>query len=315
MNQIKIMKEKIVLVFVVMAASFFNFIYAQGCSDAGVCTIHSIKDNTQAKESSRKNELAFGFSFGQGEDDVNYYTPSIDYTRELGRQTSITAKLDYSSIHGHLTNTSGIGDLFLSVDKKFDRRKIISKSVIVGLKVPFDHADASKSGIKLPMPYQTSLGTFDVIGGLNFYYKSFGATIAVQQPLTKANRNGFLASDYPSNPYASKYLSSNRFERKGDGLARLSYDWKISEVFSLRPSLLGIYHFNSDSYLDEAKIREEIPGSKGLTLNGNLFLNFKLSAVSEIEIGAGAPFIIRKARPDGLTRSFVSVVEYKIHFD
>lgn len=315
MRQIKIMKEKIISVFVIIAASYFNSVSAQGCSDAGVCTIHSIKDNTQSKESSRKNELSFGFSFGKGEDAVSYYTPSIDYTRVLGHQTSFTAKLDYSSIHGHLANTSGIGDLFLSVDKKFDRKKIISKSIIIGLKIPFDHADASKNGIALPMPYQASLGTFDAIGGLNFYYKSFGATLAVQQPLTKANRNGFLVSDYSSNPYASKYLSSNQFERKGDCLARLSYNWKISEVFSLRPSLLGIYHFSNDTYLDEAKLREEIPGSKGLTLNGNLFLNFKLSVVSEIEIGAGTPFVIRQARPDGLTRSFVSVADYKIHFD
>lgn len=173
------MKEKLVLFFLITAVFYARTANAQGCSDAGVCTIHSIKDNTSAKESSRKNELAFGFSFGSGEDNVTYYTPSIDYTRELGHQTSFTAKLDYSSINGHLANTSGIGDLFLSLDKKFDRRRIISKSIILGLKIPFDHADVSRNGIDLPMPYQTSLGTFDAIGGLNFYYKSFGATVAV----------------------------------------------------------------------------------------------------------------------------------------
>jgi hypothetical protein len=309
------MKRKAISIFVIIGAVYFNSVSAQDCSDAGICTIHSIKDNTQAKEASRKNELAFGFSFGKGEDDVSYYTPSIDYTRELGHSTSFTAKLDYSAIHGHLANTSGIGDLFLSVDKKFDRTKIISKSVIAGLKIPFDHADAIKNGIELPMPYQTSLGTFDAIAGVNFYYKSFGATFAVQQPLTKANQNGFLVSDYSSNPFASKYLSSNQLKRKGDAFTRLSYNRKISQVFSLRPSLLCIYHFSNDNYLDEAKLRKEITGSKGLTLNGNLFFDFKLSAVSEIEIGVRTPFIIRQARPDGLTRSLVSVAEYKIHFD
>lgn len=303
-------------VFVSILISSFSKTSAQGCSDAGICTLHSIKNNTknEQKEEGKQNTLVFEFGFGKGEDNVSYYSPSLEYTRQLSKFTSVTGKLDFAYISGHLANTVGVGDLFLSLNQQFDTKKVISKSFVIGVKIPFDHAELSKNNIHLPMPYQTSLGTFDFIAGLNFFYKSFGATIAWQQPLTKTNRNEFLPSEYPSNSYAQEYLPSNQFGRKGDVLLRLSYNWDASKTFSIRPSLLGIYHLANDTYLDEIKLRKEIPGSKGLTLNGNLFFNFKLDKSSEFEIVVGTPFIVRDARPDGLTRSFISSVEYKLDF-
>ncbi|HEV8287205.1 MAG TPA: hypothetical protein VGQ09_23010 [Chitinophagaceae bacterium] len=296
--------------------SFLTKTNAQGCSDAGICTLHSIKNNTKNKNAGdyKPNALVFELGFGKGEDDISYFTPSLEYTRQLTKLNSFTAKLDFSYINGHLANVAGLGDLFLSLNHQFDTKKLISKSVIIGLKIPFDHAGLSKNNIHLPMPYQTSLGTFDFIAGFNFFYKSFGATLAWQQPLTKSNRNEFLPSEYPSNSYAQEYLPSNQFGRKADALIRLSYNRDVSKRFSVRPSLLGIYHLANDTYLNESKLRKEIPDSKGLTLNGNLFFNFKMNKRGEFEIALGTPFIVRDARPDGLTRSFVSSLEYKIGF-
>ena len=39
----------------VMACSF-NKVTAQGCSDAGVCTIHAIKNNTEGEDGSNKTK-------------------------------------------------------------------------------------------------------------------------------------------------------------------------------------------------------------------------------------------------------------------
>jgi len=294
---------------------FFTKTKAQGCSDAGICTLHSIKNNTKnIQGESKQNSLVFEFGFGKGEDNVSYYSPSLEYTRQLSKFTSVTGKLDFAYINGHLGNSHGVGDLFLSLNRQFDTKRLISKSFVIGVKIPFDHAELSKNNIHLPMPYQTSLGTFDFVAGLNLFYKSLGATLAWQQPLTKTNRNEFLPSEYPSNSYVGEYLPSNQFGRRPDALLRLSYNRELSKRFSIRPSLLGIYHLANDTYLDEAKIRKEIPGSKGLTLNGNLFFNFRATKTSEFEIALGTPFIIREARPDGLTRSFVSSVGYKVGF-
>lgn len=289
---------------------------AQGCSDAGVCSIHSIKNNAEADESKegKKNDLSVGFGYGIGERSTDNYTWYAEYTRTITKRTSVTGKLSYAAISGELANTSGLGDLFLSVNHAFDIKSKWKKSFVVGLKIPFDGANIKKNGIYLPMPYQTSLGTTDLVLAINYTRKSFGATLAVQQPLKPINENKFLPGDYPAVPLTLKYWPSNEFSRKGDIVGRVSYNFKTGERFSIRPSLLGIYHEANDTYLDDAKNRRPIYNSRGLTLNGNVFVGYHLKNGSGFELSLGTPFIVRDQRPDGLTRSFVASLEYQFSF-
>jgi hypothetical protein len=301
-----------------------NSINAQGCSDAGVCSIHSIKNNAEGHESRNddKNDLTVGFGYGGGERNTNNYTWYTEYTRTITGKTSVTGKLSYSAINGELGNTSGFGDLFLSVNHAFDIKRKWQKSFVVGLKIPFDGADIGKNGYSLPMPYQTSLGTVDLVLALNYNRKNFGATLALQKPLKARNDNTFLPGDYPSNPLPNtppssvflKYWPSNEFERNGDILGRVSYNFKTNDRFSIRQSLLGIYHLANDTYVDDNKNRRPIYNSTGLTLNGNIFFDYRLKNGSGFELGLGAPFIVRDQRPDGLTRHFVATLEYQFSF-
>lgn len=303
--------------FVVVVLGVIAETNGQGCSDAGVCTIHSIKNNTSgsAEKDDNDNDIAIGFAFGKGERSTSVYTPYIEYTRSITDQTSVTGKISFSAVSGELANTTGLSDLFVSANHAIDKKKKWQKSFVVGLKIPFDQADIVKKGIHLPMPYQTSLGTTDLVFGLSYIRKSFGATLALQQPLKKMNGNRFLPVDYPAEPLATKYLPTNLFERKGDALLRFSYNFDLNQSkFSVRPSLLGIYHLGNDSYADMNKMRMEIEKSSGLTLNGNLFVGYQLNKTSALELSAGAPFVVRTSRPDGLTRSFVASVEYKFSF-
>ena len=181
-------------IFIVAMFSFFIYgrLTAQGCSDAGVCTIHSIKNNTTTEQDKDNNDLVIGFAYGKGERDVSNYTPYIEYTRSLNNRTSLTAKASFSWISGELASTSGLSDLFVSVNHAFDTKGKWQKSFIAGLKIPFDRSDIIKNGIHLPMPYQTSLGTTDLVLGVNYIRNSFGVTLAVQQPLRPINGNHFL---------------------------------------------------------------------------------------------------------------------------
>ena len=217
---------------------------AQGCSDAGVCTLRSIKNNAEGYESrdGKKNDISVGFAYGIGERSTNNYTGYFEYTRSINNRTSVTGKLGYSFINGELANTNGPTDLFLSVNHAFDLNANWQKSFVVGLKLPFDGADLVENGIHLPMPYQTSLGTTDLVLAINYNRKNFGATLAVQQPLKPTNENKFLPGDYPNEPLALNYWPTNEFSRKGDIVGRVSYSFKTGERFSIRPSLLGIYH-------------------------------------------------------------------------
>ena len=303
---------------IILALALFIFLegrlFAQGCSDAGVCTIHSIKNNTGTGDDDKDNDISVGFAFGKGERNISYYTPYIEYTRSLTSRTSLTAKASFAFISGELANTNGLSDLFVSVNHAFDTKGKWQKSFIAGLKIPFDRSDIIKDGKHLPMPYQTSLGTTDLVLGINYIRNAFGITLAVQQPLRSINGNHFLPENYPANSLAQQYLPTNEFSRKGDALLRFSYNYKLAEKLSIRPSLLGIYHLANDSYLDANKIRMTIPNSNGLTLNGNLFLDYAFNNRNGLELSVGTPFIIREKRPDGLTRSIVASVEYKFSF-
>lgn len=291
-------------------------IKAQGCSDAGICTLHSIKNNAEGHESKegKKNDILIGFAYGIGERSTNNYTGYAEYTYAISNRTSLTGKLGYSLINGELANTNGLTDLFLSVNHAFDTKGKWQKSFVVGLKLPFDDADIVGNGIHLPMPYQTSLGTTDLVLAINYNRKNFGATLAYQQPLRSINENKFLPGDYPAEPRAQYYWPTNEFQRKADVVGRVSYSFKANDRFSIRPSLLGIYHVANDSYVDDAKNRRPLYKSLGLTLNGNVFVNYHLRNGNGFELSLGAPFIVREQRPDGLTRSFVASLEYQFSF-
>ena len=307
------MKKIFSIVVVVMIANNSN---AQGCSDAGVCTIHSIKNNAEGHESKagKNNDLSIGFGYGKGERSTNNYIWYVEYTRSLSARSSITGKLNYTAINGELANITGPGDLFLSFNHSFDVNKKWQKSFVVGVKLPFDGADIVENGIHLPMPYQTSLGTIDLVLALNYNRKNFGATLALQQPLKAQNENKFLPGDYPATPVTLKYWPSNEFKRKGDVVGRISYSFKTGERFSIRPSLLGIYHLANDSYADDNKMRRPIYNSTGLTLNGNVFFDYRLKNGNGFELSFGTPFFVRDQRPDGLTRKFVATLEYQFSF-
>jgi hypothetical protein len=307
---------KVITLFVFAVLALMARSTAQGCSDAGVCTLHSIKNNAEGHESKngKNNDLSIGFAYGKGERSTNNYTGYFEYTRTITRKTSVTGKLGYSFINGELANTSGLTDLFLSVNHAFDTKSEWQKSFVIGLKLPFDGADISRNGIHLPMPYQTSLGTTDLVLAINYSRKNFGATLAVQQPLKPINENKFLPGDYPSQALTLKYWPTNEFSRKGDIVGRVSYNFKTRERVSIRPSLLGIYHEANDTYLDNNKIRRAIFNSRGLTLNANVFVDYRLNKGSGFELSLGTPFVIRDQRPDGLTRSFVASLEYQFSF-
>jgi hypothetical protein len=306
---------QILFIFSVSVLSVINT-NAQGCSDAGVCTLHSIKNNAEGYEpkNGKNNDLSIGFGYGIGERSTNNYTLYAEYTRTLSQKSSLTARLNYAAINGELANTSGPGDVFLSFNHAFDTKNKWQKSFVLGLKLPLDGADIIEDGIHLPMPYQTSLGTIDLVLALNYNRKNFGATLALQQPLKAGNKNKFIASNYPSEPLAPFYWPSNEFERKGDLVGRVSYNIKTSKRFSIRPSLLGIYHLANDTYLDAMKNRRAIYNSNGLTLNGNVFFDYRLKNGSGFELSLGTPFVVREQRPDGLTRKFVATLEYQFSF-
>ena len=77
--------------------------------------------------------------------------------------------------------------------------------------------------------------------------------------------------------------------------------------FSFTYSLLPIYHLKNDEYTNAEKKIVEIKNSKGLTLNTNVFVNYRINNKSAIEISTGFPLIARKVRPEGLSQFAITI--------
>jgi hypothetical protein len=294
-----------------LVSTVFTSAFSQGCSDAGFCSINHVKPTNQDSSTLLKNRLSLGIGYGLGDFGVTVTTPYIEYQRSFGANWSAGVKVGYLIADGKLAVTSDLSDAYLTVARALWKQKIKTS---VSLKLPFN--DGNKShGFELPMNYQTSLGTVDLIAALTYLpFKGFGVTVALQQPLTQ-NNNQFDPTSKPYGLAAQNYQTTSGYHRKGDFLLRVNYTLPIiKNKLELTPGLLPIYHLDQDSYVDQSGIRHTIMGSEGLTFNANLFVVYKLNSKNILEFSYGSPLVARKARPDGLTRKYVFAVEYKILF-
>lgn len=278
---------------------------AQGCSDAGFCTLN----NSFKHEETKKNNLEIGTVFAGAEEDVNVYSQYVTYTRDFSASFSMNLKITTSTANGSFGTRGNIGDAFLTGNYKFKSESEHKKwSVLFGIKAPFTAGNDKINNFALPMVYQSSLGTFDIVTGVNLTYNKWDFNAALQIPLTDS-KNSYL-SDFSS---TTLFQSTNLFKRKSDGLLRSTYTIK-SDNFTFRPNLLLIYHFGNDSFENIFGKRQEIIGSQGFTLNGNMIINYKINESSSLETSLATPFVVRDAKPDGLTRKYVIGISYKVNF-
>lgn len=285
--------------------------FGQGCSDAGFCTINSFKPNSEDSTHRLIQQVKVGAFFGKADFDISVYGINLEYNRTLGKKWGFDLKLTTLAQNGNDISVSGLSDVFLNANYQVSKKI----KVTMGSKLPLSKADKSlnKTGSPLPMDYQSSLGTIDLILGIGYEIKKIQLVAALQQPLTQ-NRNGFLASDVAAGSPLSSFPSTRKFERAGDVLLRVSYPWKVREKLTLTPSLLPIYHLTRDKFTDQNGLRQEIAGSQGLTLNGNIYLDYHVNKKNAWQLNVGVPFIVRDVRPDGLTRSIIANLEYRLKF-
>ncbi len=271
---------------------------AQGCSDAGFCTLYNLKPiGEDSRSETRLNSIKSGASYGKGDHGVGAWGGYLEFDRVFGHDINVNAKLTFASQSGTATTLTGVSDLFLSVNHQW----IGDANVTVALKIPMNNADKTLNGKSLPMDYQTSLGTIDLIIGAGYKLGEISIQAAIQQPRSK-NKNTFLASDYPAGSEFTEFQSTNKFVRKGDVLLRVSRGFSLNDQWRITPGILPIYHLADDEFTDAGGIGVEIAGSRVLTLNGNVFIEYMIDPANAVELNFGAPFITRDARPDGLTR-------------
>ncbi len=298
--------------FIIVASLLILFSYyatAQGCSDAGFCTIDSFKPNSEDGVALIKNQFKIGFSFGGADYETTVFGNYIEYNRTLSDKFGIDVKLTSLGQNGNDIAAFGLSDIYLNANYKISDKLKFS----AGAKVPLTNGNKMENEISLPMDYQASLGTFDMILGVGFKIKDIQLIAALQQPLSQ-NSNQFVAENYPIDSPLRDFQTTHKFKRSGDVLLRASYPIELGDKFKITPSLLPIYHLTNDQYTDGLGVENEIVGSQGLTLNGNAYFDYAINQKSDLQLSIAMPFIIRDARPDGLTRSFVANLEYRFKF-
>lgn len=300
---------KILLVTIFLLLLQNTFLFAQGCSDAGFCTVNSFQPNNNDSIKAYHNQIKTGIFFGKADNSISVFGNYLEYNRHINEQFSFDAKLTTLAQNGNDVSAFGLSDLFLNANYNTNK----NLKFTLGAKIPLSDAGNSKNNLPLPMDYQSSLGTFDLIVGVGYEIKKIQLVAALQQPLTQ-NSNQFLASQYPANSALREFLSTNKFQRSGDVLLRVSYPLNINSKLRLTPSILPIYHLKNDRFTNQNNVEMEINNSKGLTLNGNVYLDYEINRRNGLQFNMGVPFVVRTARPDGLTRSFIANVEYRIKF-
>lgn len=283
--------------------------FAQGCSDAGVCTIDSFKPHDHDLDHELQNAFKIGINLGAADYGISVFGTYLDYRREVTERLSIDAKITTLSQSGNDLSSFGLSDIYLNGNYRVGKKA----SLTLGFKIPLSDANRKENNLALPMDYQSSLGTFDLVVGMTYSIKKLQLLAAIQQPLTQ-NNNAFLAELYPINSPLSEFQSTNQFKRSGDLILRASYPLNIGGKIVFTPSLLPIYHLSNDKFTDIDGIEKQIDGSQGLTLNWNAYFDYYINDKNVLQFSMGSPFIVRETRPDGLTRSFIANLEYRILF-
>jgi len=284
--------------------------HAQGCSDAGFCTLNSIQPAMEDTiDHAKYNHFKFGISNGVADNDISIFSSHLEYHRQLNKYLGFNIKVTFLAQSGNDISANGLSDVFINGTYSVNE----TMQLIAGAKIPLTDGNIKKDGLSLPMDYQASLGTVDLILGLGYQYSDLKFVLAMQQPITQ-NKNEFIATQYPVNSEIQKFQSTNNYRRSGDVLLRLSYPVALNESFILTPSLLPIYHLANDKFTDQNGVEREIEGSNGLTFNGNIYLDYMIDSTNIVEINFGMPFKTRDVRPDGLTRGYVVTLDYKIKF-
>ncbi|HAI74810.1 MAG TPA: hypothetical protein DCM08_01065 [Microscillaceae bacterium] len=308
------MLHKLLLLVICFCATSFSLL-AQGCSDAGFCSINALKPTTslfqqgEATESTPKNQFKTGMSYGRADNQILAVANYVEYNRQISEKLSTDIKLTSLWQTGNGISTWGVGDLFVNVNY----RPIQRLSFTIGTKIPLQNADNQLDNVPLPMDYQASLGTLDLIVGVGYSIQKWQFLVGYQQPLTQ-NNNRFVAANFSPTSPLSSFQTTNRFNRSGDVLLRIAYPFQVGKKISITPSVLPIYHLANDGFVDGLGQEIRIRNSAGLTLNLNGIIDFQVSPKSSLQLLVAMPVVVRPSRPDGLTRSFLVNLEYSIRF-
>jgi hypothetical protein len=301
----------------------YYYVFGQGCSDAGFCTMGAMKPSQDYNKNIpvKLRSISLGFYEGQSNTSAIIRAGIVDFGLTLGSEYDLQIKVPYMFIEGNFGNTSGIGDISLSVTRNLLTKPEYNIMGTIGAKVPTNNSDKVVPGrsMVLPMYYQTSLGTYDIIAGASFINREWLISVGYQQPIIHQNENTFEATTddwgwYEGGmDYVRQHSEARHLKRGADIMMRFERNFRMSRL-NFNVGLLPIYRITKDQGLNENNEYEKLDGTTGLALSALFGLNFKFNVFSSINLIYGHRITDREYNPDGLTRKHVINLNYTYNF-
>ena len=272
-------------------------LFAQGCSDAGFCTIGNFNaiHEEAGKQTIAKHEMDISFIYGTHGKSEKFYQPQINYRfiKKSGAFYELRLPFNIAKNTASGISNSGIGDATITYNSRI---KKIDYSF--GFRVSFTNADESdmKTMISYPMYLQPGLGTTDLLAVANYDIAKFiSIGTGVQLPVFQYNKNVAILTDTPP------FITGTGYRRKPDALLKFTGHYGTGKV-KLSGGLLGIFHLGNDHYNYAGK-KYILQDSRGTTINFNIELGYALAKNITFDFLFAEPLKTRKNIPDGLARS------------
>ncbi|HMJ68042.1 MAG TPA: hypothetical protein VK508_04070 [Cyclobacteriaceae bacterium] len=299
---------------------------SQGCSDAGFCTMGAMKpDQPYSKKIAVRLQSA-ELSFYRGTTTLTpiIYVATADLNFSIKRKNTFQLKLPFQAITGRLANTQGMGDISLCFTRNIYSSDKFSLNLSFGGKIPTNHSDkATDTGLPLPMYYQTSLGTYDVISGISLINRKWLLATGIQVPLN-SNKNQFVWTSWAGvepglRAYADRYNQAKELKRGTDIMLRIERNFRFSKL-NLTVGILPIYRITKDEFVrsgseaNSPQTRISPDAAKGLACSLLMTTGYNFNVRSGVRLLLGHKIVQRETNPDGLTREFVSSLTYVYRF-
>lgn len=291
---------------------------AQGCSDAGFCTMGAMKpDQSFSKKFSiLLKSIAVGQYVGLTRFDDTILAYTLDANIGIGNRVIFQFKLPYQMTRGTMANTGGIGDVSLAFTYGLIQKENLKLNITMGTKFPTGNSELRNDGRALPMYYQPGLGTYDIVIGSSIITNKWLFALGYQRALNSID-NKFIWGEWQDHPLFEKALTypiAQDLQRGTDVMFRVERNFRFTN-FNFNVGLLPIYRLNKDIVTSpQTGERVHVDGSDGLALSLLYGFGYRLSVKSGIKVMLGSRVIKRKRNPDGLSREFVNTIGYEYRF-
>lgn len=297
---------------------------AQGCSDAGFCTMGAMKPDQNYSKRIDLKLRSVELSAYRGSTTLTpiIYVYTADLTVGVNDYNFFQVKVPYQMTTGNFGETQGLSDISLAWTRQLVTKENYSISATLGAKIPSNDSDIDRpegdfgSNGDFPMYQQVSLGSYDLVAGGAFITDEWLIATGVQIALTE-NKNDFRWGqwpDYPDQSYVAKYDLANNLKRGTDIMLRVERNFRFTN-FNFNVGLLPIYRITQDERLDfNTDQRIKIDGTTGLALSALVGGGYRFNVNNSVRFLLGHKITQRDVNPDGLTRHAVQTISYVYRF-